>query len=181
MTADAVYAAECGYSESKIQHTCVKWFRDTHPELAQLMFAVSNGGARSLKAGAICKYEGQLKGVADVILLVGCGAFHSLAIEMKTPKSKGKSAGVQKPEQKDWQQAVQKHGSRYVVCHGLVEFVTTVSDYLGESTIDAVSEAVDRYEEWLCPFPPSGTPAYRKTTNKKNKENDEYNKQVLGK
>lgn len=180
VTTDMLYAMEQTYSESKIQHTCVKWFRDTHADIAQLMFAVANGGARTMKAGAICKYEGQLKGVADLLLLKGNGDYICLAIEMKTPKAKGKSAGAQKPEQKEWQTAIQSHGSKYVVCHGLVEFVTAVSDYLGERVLTNIDEALQRYEEWLAPFPSSGTPAYKKAISKKeDKENDEHNKQLL--
>lgn len=180
MTTDQLYMEECTYSESKIQHTCVKWFRDTHPEIAQLMFAVSNGGARTLKAGAICKYEGQLKGVADILLLKDNKHYICLAIEMKTPKQKGKSAGAQKPEQKVWQNCIQANGSKYVVCHGLVEFITEVAGFLGEDIIPSITNALERYDEYLAPFPVSSEPSYKKAISKKaDKANDEHNRRVF--
>ena len=84
-------------SESQIQHDCLTWFRLQYPKLALLMFAVPNGGRRDAKSGARMKYEGVVKGVADLILLIPKKGYASLCIEMKTPK------GVQGDNQKEWQ------------------------------------------------------------------------------
>ena len=136
---------EQGYSESKIQHTCVCWFRHTFPHVANLLFAVPNGGWRGARAGAQMVYEGQVKGVADLILLFPKGGKSSLCIEMKVPKRKGSSAGTQKPAQKEWQRLVETNGSVYVVCHGLVEFVKAVCIYLQTDPHPHIKKALNLY------------------------------------
>lgn len=145
MTAKEIYECEQGYSESKIQHICVTWFRQTFPDVANLLFAVPNGGWRGARAGAQMVYEGQVKGVADLILLFPKGGKSSLCIEMKVPKRKGSSAGTQKVAQKEWQRLVESHGSTYVVCHGLIEFISFVCDYLRVSKAPYMSEALNKY------------------------------------
>ena len=57
-------------SESQIQHDCLVWFRLQYPKLARMLFAVPNGGKRDAKTGARMKYEGAVRGVADLILLI---------------------------------------------------------------------------------------------------------------
>ena len=111
-------------SESQIQHACLEWFRMQYPGLALLMFAVPNGGKRDARTGAIMRYEGAIRGVADLILLVPKKGYASLCIEMKTPK------GVQSEHQRTWQRAAEKYHSRYVVCRSLEEFMNEVNAYL---------------------------------------------------
>lgn len=130
MTQEEILAQERTYIESKIQHTCVCWFRQTFPDVANLLFAIPNGGRRDKRTGAIMKYEGAVSGVADLILLFPHGGKASLCIEMKVPKRKGTSAGRQSPSQKEWQELVESHGSVYKECHGIFEFVTAVCTYL---------------------------------------------------
>lgn len=136
---------EQGYTESKIQHICVCWFRQTFPHAASLLFAIPNGGWRGARAGAQMVYEGQVKGVADLILLYPCGGKSSLCLEMKVPKRKGSSAGTQSREQKAWQAQVEKYGSTYVVCHGLIEFIKAVCTYLHLDDDKYISEALNKY------------------------------------
>ena len=88
------------------------------------MFAVPNGGRRDAKSGARMKYEGVVKGVADLILLIPKKGYASLCIEMKIPK------GVQSDNQKEWQREAEKYRNRYVVCHSLQEFMNEVNSYL---------------------------------------------------
>lgn len=111
-------------SESQIQHACLEWFRMQYPGLALLMFAVPNGGKRDARTGAQMRYEGCVRGVADLILLVPKKGYASLCIEMKTPK------GVQSEHQRTWQRAAEKYHSRYVVCRSLEEFMNEVNAYL---------------------------------------------------
>lgn len=145
MTEKEILEAERSYSESKIQHTCVSWFRQTFPEVGNLLFAVPNGGWRGAKAGAVMVYEGQVKGVADLILLFPSGGKASLCIEMKVPKRKGSSAGTQKAQQKAWQSLVESHGSVYVVCHGIIEFVTAVCTYLRTNPQLYIDNVLNQY------------------------------------
>lgn len=111
-------------SESQIQHACLEWFRMQYPGLALLMFAVPNGGKRDARTGAQMRYEGCVRGVADLILLVPKKGYASLCIEMKTPK------GVQSEHQRTWQRAAEQYRNRYVVCRSLEEFMNEVNSYL---------------------------------------------------
>lgn len=145
MTENEILKLEQTYSESKIQHICVNWFRRTFPQVGGLLFAVPNGGWRGAHAGARMVYEGQVKGVADLILLFPKGGKSSLCIEMKVPKRKGGSAGSQSQAQKDWQMLVESNGSTYVVCHGLVEFVKAVCTYLRTNPQPYIDKALNLY------------------------------------
>ena len=145
MTEKDILEAEKGYSESKIQHICVCWFRQTFPKVANLLFAVPNGGWRGAKAGAAMVYEGQVRGVADLILLYPSGGKSSLCIEMKVPKKKGSQSGRQSEKQVAWQSLVEQYGSVYVVCHGLLEFINNVCAYLRINPDRYVAEALNKY------------------------------------
>ena len=145
MTELDILQCEREYSESKIQHICVTWFRMTFPHVGDLLFSVPNGGWRGPKAGAIMKYEGQVKGVADLILLFPSHGKASLCIEMKVPKRKGSGAGRQDQAQKNWQGLVERYGSAYVVCHGLIEFIKAVCSYLHISHQKYIDEATNKY------------------------------------
>ncbi len=145
MTEKELLAVEQGYSESKIQHICVSWFRLTFPHVGNLLIAVPNGGWRGARAGAMMVYEGQVKGAADLILLFPAGGKSSLCIEMKVPKRKGRAAGTQSEHQKEWQALVERYGSSYVVCHGLVEFITAVCAYLRVGKRSYIEDALNKY------------------------------------
>ena len=145
MTQEEILAQERTYIESKIQHTCVCWFRQTFPAVANLLFAIPNGGRRDKRTGAMMKYEGAVSGVADLILLFPHGGKASLCIEMKVPKRKGTSAGRQSPSQKEWQELVESHGSVYKECHGIFEFVTAVCMYLGLAHEPYIAKVLDQY------------------------------------
>lgn len=149
MTEQDVYKLEIKYSETRIQHTCVSWFRNTFPNVAGLLFAIPNGGVRSPRDGAMRKYEGALSGVSDLILLYPSHGKAALCIEMKTPKQKGKSAGAQSSNQKEWQKLVESKGSVYVVCHGLIEFITAVCLYLHIDRVRYIDDALIQYPKYL--------------------------------
>ena len=148
MTLQQLKEMEQGYSESKIQHICVNWFRDTFPIAANLLFAVPNGGYRGAKAALVMRYEGQTNGVADLIFLYPSGGKCSLCIEMKVPKRKGSSAGRQSDAQKAWQTLVERYGSRYVICHGLEEFITAVCEYLDFDVGEYLDDALRKYPRY---------------------------------
>ena len=148
MTEKEIEELERTYSETKIQHICVEWFRKTFQNVANLLFAIPNGGPRSPKSGSMRKYEGAISGVADLILLFPSGGKASLCIEMKTPKRKGKSAGNQSQCQKEWQGLVERYGSVYVVCHGLIEFIEKVCLYLRADPKGYIRDAQLNYETY---------------------------------
>lgn len=114
--------------ESKIQISCVRWFRYEYPHLSKILFAVPNGGARTAIEGGILKAEGVVAGVADLILLCPSsdGQYHSLCIEMKREGSDSR----QRPTQKAWQEAAEAHGNKYCICRNFLEFTEAVKNYL---------------------------------------------------
>ena len=70
--------------ESKLQQSCITWFRLQYPRLAKLLFAVPNGSRRDVVTGAILKREGVVAGVADLIPMK---CYASLCIEIKYGKN----------------------------------------------------------------------------------------------
>ncbi len=145
MTEKEILDSEQTYSESKIQHICVCWFRQTFPKVANLLFSVPNGGWRGTKAAMTMRYEGQVNGVADLILLYPAGGKSSLCIEMKVPQRKGSRAGRQSDDQIAWQALVEQYGSIYVICHGLIEFINAVCSYLHINPQKYIEEALSKY------------------------------------
>ena len=113
-----------GHVESDLQIRCVKWFAYQYQHLRPLLFAVPNGGRRDARTGAILKAEGVHAGVSDLLLLCPNKSFHGLCIEMK------KTDGYQRPSQKEWQQAVEEQGYKYIVCRTIDDFISGINDYL---------------------------------------------------
>lgn len=114
------------HQESTIQINCVKWLRYQYPQLANLFYAIPNGGYRNPVTSKIMKAEGVLAGVADLFLSYPNKTKHGLYIEMKT------KAGKQSEYQKQFQSNVEAVGYQYAVCHDLIEFIDTINKYLKE-------------------------------------------------
>lgn len=95
-----------------------------YTQLALLLFAVPNGGARLRSEAAIMKAEGTMKGVADLLLLFPAKKYHGLCVEMKTP------TGRQQPSQKAWQERAEWAGYKYVICRSFDEFMAEIDAYL---------------------------------------------------
>lgn len=114
------------HEESQIQQSCVRWFRLQFPDIALLLFAVPNGGARNKREAGILKGEGVTAGVADVILLKPSGGFASLCVEFKT-EDKGSNL---RDTQKRWQEVAETAGNKYVICRSFDDFYREVRSYL---------------------------------------------------
>ena len=114
-------------NESKLQQSCVSWFRSQYPHYRKILFAVPNGGLRSVITAARMKAEGVVAGVSDLLLLIPRGEYHGMAIEMKSGKNDLTES------QQDFKQAVQKHGYRHVTCRTFDEFEREINSYLGNS------------------------------------------------
>lgn len=149
MKVEEIKKMETTYSESKIQHTCVSWFRRTFPNIGHLLYAVPNGGYRTPKGGAMLRYEGAVSGVADLCLAIPRGGKGALYVEMKTPKMKGSSAGRQSDNQKMWEALVTKYGNEYKLCRGLIEFIEIVCKYLDIDTDTHIDDAANKYPMYL--------------------------------
>ena len=53
-------------SETEIQANCYQWFRNLHPQLRGLLYAVPNGGRRTKREAAIMKATGTVAGIPDM-------------------------------------------------------------------------------------------------------------------
>ena len=125
------------HPESRLQCSCVQWFRLQHPDKRLLLFAVPNGGFRIASEAARLYAEGVVPGVSDLIYLEPRGGYGALCIEMKTTLTGSR----QSDRQKEWQKAVEAVGIRYVICRTLEEFIKAVEDYLAlEPMAPAIGE-----------------------------------------
>lgn len=70
------------------------------------------------------KDEGQLSGVADLILLVRKGTCGALLLEAKI------KGNYQSTNQKLWQSMIEADGYEYHIFHTLEEFIEIVTEYL---------------------------------------------------
>ena len=128
--------------ESRLQTSCVRWFRLAHREFAVLLNSVPNGLLTSATQARIAVAEGLTKGVADLELNIARGPWHGLKIEMKEEhlavNADGRlerKRGYQSPDQRAWQAAVEAQGYRYAVCRSLDEFRALIEDYLAADVI----------------------------------------------
>ena len=110
--------------EHTLQCRVIRWFRLTHPTMVHNLFAVPNGGYRTNTTAALMKAEGQLAGVADLILLKRKGSCGALLLEAKV------KGNYQSETQREWQKRIEADGYIYRVFHTLEEFIEIVNEYL---------------------------------------------------
>jgi hypothetical protein len=96
-------------TEHEEQRELVKWFRQTFDGVR--IFAIPNGGARSITTATRLKVEGVSAGVPDLYV-----PLWKLWIEMKRTKG-----GVVDKSQKDWHDYLKSIGDRVIVCRGADE------------------------------------------------------------
>lgn len=99
------------------------------PEL-KWMFAIPNGGERTVIGGARLKAEGVKPGVPDIFLPIisYSRATYGLWIELKTKK------GVVSPKQHEWLDELARQGYATRVCFGWEEARDCLLEYLGNQT-----------------------------------------------
>lgn len=126
------------HTESRLQVNCVSWFRLAHREDCALLFSVPNGACVSASQGRILKAEGMTAGVSDLILLRPSSRHHALCIEMKQDRVEWRlgrehhTRTYQRPEQREWQSAVEAQGYRYEVVRTFDDFKTLIEQYYAE-------------------------------------------------
>lgn len=113
--------------EHGLQSRCVRWFRLQFPNRRHNLFAVPNGGYRTKTTAALLKDEGQLSGVADLILLVRKGTCGALLLEAKV------KGNYQSSNQKLWQKMIEADGYEYRIFHTIEEFASIVTEYLSRA------------------------------------------------
>jgi len=93
-------------TEHEEQRELVKWFRQTFDGVR--IFAIPNGGARSITTAARLKVEGVSAGVPDLYVPAW-----KLWIEMKRTEG-----GVVDKNQKDWHSYLMSIGDTVIICKG---------------------------------------------------------------
>jgi hypothetical protein len=104
-------------SEHYEQRTFVQWFRQTFRPVR--IFAVANGGDRSLSQGARLKAEGVTRGVPDLYIPAWL-----LWIEMKRQKG-----GKVDPDQADWHIYLREIGHTVLICRGCEDAIKQVNAF----------------------------------------------------
>lgn len=99
-----------GNQEQKLQIAVINYIRMAFPDI--LVFAVPNGGKRSLIEATMMKKMGVLAGVSD-LLLFWQGGYG--AIELKRPDKKA----VMSDSQWGFAEAWQKRGGKFACCNSL--------------------------------------------------------------
>jgi hypothetical protein len=116
------------HEESKLQRSCVFWFRAQYPN--HTLFAIPNGGKRNAKEAAIMKAEGTLAGVADLFLMFPSKGYTGLFIEMKY------GSGVQSAAQTAFQKKAEEQGYKYIVINRLDRFITEINSYMSQYSLN---------------------------------------------
>ena len=115
-----------GVTEHDIQVDLIRWAdanTPRYPELAML-YAIPNGGRRSIGQAVKLKAEGVKPGVLDLHLPVARGGYHGCWIEMKKP------GGTTSPAQAHWMHALALHGHKVALCTSSEAAQQVLLDYL---------------------------------------------------
>lgn len=113
--------------ESLQQQTVIQWWRiacNRYHLPENVLFAVPNGGMRSVKTAARLKAEGVRAGIPDLVLAVPRDPYHGLFIEMKQGK------GRLSPAQAATLSILEQQGYATVVPYGFEAAQMAITDYL---------------------------------------------------
>ena len=114
-------------SEHQEQAALVQWWdlnckRLGYPAIA--LFAIPNGGKRTVGYGGKLKGEGMRPGVYDLFLAIPRNGYNGLFIEMKYAKNKPS------PEQVEFGRFVATQGYRQTVCWSWQVAIHEIEEYL---------------------------------------------------
>ena len=113
-------------SEDDHQEAIIKWFDYSFKNHCGRLFAIPNGGKRSITTAKRLKRTGVRRGVPDLFLPVPLKDWCGLFVEMK--KEKGRPT----PEQLDWIDYLNTMGYCAVVCRGFDEAREAITRYMAE-------------------------------------------------
>ena len=113
-------------SEHAEQKALFAWWRTQYRHMEPLLIAIPNGGARTLRTGAMLKAEGVRAGVPDIFLAYPAGGYHGLWIEMKR-----RVHAYTSQEQKFMLGVFRKAGYDCAVCYGWDQAREKIQSYLG--------------------------------------------------
>lgn len=117
-------------SESQEQQALFLWWRmvgcRTYGLKSCQLFAIPNGGRRSLRTAARMKREGVVAGIPDAFLAEPRGTYHGLFIEMKRADKHGRLSELQKESI----YILKTAGYCCVVSHGWEDAKKAIHEYL---------------------------------------------------
>lgn len=102
-------------TEHQLQSALIAWARPL-PEIGPFLFAIPNGGARSLAEGVKFKREGVSAGVPDLVFTRMRGSYGAMWIEMKS------ASYTPRENQLAWHDRLRNEGY-YVIWHNQWEQV----------------------------------------------------------
>lgn len=116
------------FSEHEEQKNLIKWWSlysksEGIPE--ELLFAIPNGGKRSVQTSRVLQSEGVRPGVPDLFLAYPCYGFSGLFIEMKRKKG-----GHVSEAQKEYIALLEENGYHAIVCNGFDEAREALTTYI---------------------------------------------------
>lgn len=121
--------SNCKASEHAHQVTLIQEYDRLFSEYEDLLFAIPNGGKRSIKVALELKKEGVRSGVPDMMLAVAKGGYHGLFIELK------KINGRAQPNQKKWQKMLREQGYKAEIIEGWEDAIKEIREYLASGTV----------------------------------------------
>ena len=110
-------------SEHFEQRELVSWFRKSYRGVR--IFAIPNGGRRSITEALRLKVEGVCAGVPDLFIPEWC-----LWVEMKRQKG-----GRVSPDQKDWHDYLTDIGHRIIIGYGMQDAVNKIEALRGQDNV----------------------------------------------
>lgn len=120
-----INTAGAGSESQEQQSLFAWWFWSASRWPDAVMFAIPNGGWRSLRTATRLKAEGVLAGVPDIFLAAPRGSSHGLFVEMKRM-----SGGTVSKAQKLVMARLEAAGYACRVCRGFAEARDAVEGYL---------------------------------------------------
>ena len=125
--------------ESKLQQSCVAWFRLQYPRFASVLFAIPNGGARNGFEAAIMKMEGVTPGVCDLFLSVPMGNYAGFYIELKIKPN------TPSEDQVKFIESVRSLGYKASVIYDIDTFIEAIRSYMENIGFARIEEVVCRH------------------------------------
>jgi VRR-NUC domain len=119
--------------DNEHSHQCalMQWIvfnRKDWPDL-DLIFAIPNGGGRTMSVAASLKAEGVKAGVPDLFLPVPRGIYAGLWIEMKRPGVAKHAHGGRSEKQVEWHKRLIKLRYAVIVAYGYKSAILGITKY----------------------------------------------------
>lgn len=110
--------------EAALQRSIVQW-AGYQPGVRDFLFAIPNGGLRTLEGAIHLRLQGVKPGVSDLFLALPRGGYHGLFIECKTPTGRGRLS----PAQRDWIERVTNVGYLATVVNDFQRATEFINNY----------------------------------------------------